>query len=124
MVLDLKRPRLGWSLPIIGMLLLIGITACASRAGFRAARPHVAVADSACEFTLDDLTGRPHDFAQHTGKVLLIVNVASKCGFTGQYAALQSLYEKYRDRGLVIIGVPANDFLWQEPGSNAQIAQF
>ena len=71
-----------------------------------------------------DIAGKPHPLAQHQGKVLLIVNVASKCGYTGQYAALQSLYEKYRDRGLVIIGVPANDFLWQESGSNDQIATF
>jgi glutathione peroxidase len=82
------------------------------------------VADSVFEFTLNDIKGQPHDFAQYRGKVLLIVNVASKCGYTGQYAALQALYEKYRERGLVIIGVPANDFLWQESGNNEQIAQF
>jgi glutathione peroxidase len=106
------------------MVAALGLSACASRAERRAAKPHVHVADSAFEFALDDIHGKPYDFAQHTGKVLLIVNVASKCGFTPQYKALQALDEKYRERGLVIIGVPANDFLWQEPGDNDQIAQF
>jgi glutathione peroxidase len=58
------------------------------------------------------------------GKVLLIVNTASKCGFTSQYEGLQKIYEKYRSQGLEIIGVPCNQFLFQEPGSNAEIKKF
>jgi glutathione peroxidase len=58
------------------------------------------------------------------GRALLVVNTASKCGFTGQYAGLQRLYEAYRDRGLVVIGVPSNDFGGQEPGGEADIAAF
>ncbi|MSP53049.1 MAG: glutathione peroxidase [Gammaproteobacteria bacterium] len=58
------------------------------------------------------------------GKVLLIVNTASKCGFTKQYADLEALYNKYKDRGLVVLGVPSNDFGGQEPGSDAQIQEF
>lgn len=58
------------------------------------------------------------------GQVMLIVNVASRCGFTGQYAGLQKLYETYKDRGLVVLGFPANDFLRQEPGTNQEIAEF
>jgi glutathione peroxidase len=96
----------------------IGITACGSRG------QHVPVAASVHGFTLTDIAGQPHPLAQYRGRVLLIVNVASKCGFTGQYAGLQALHDRYRERGFVIIGVPANDFLWQEPGSNEQIAQF
>jgi glutathione peroxidase len=60
----------------------------------------------------------------YKGQVMLIVNVASRCGFTGQYAGLQKLYETYKERGLTVLGFPANDFLGQEPGSNAEIAQF
>ncbi len=120
----LPRTITGWSLLVAIVAVLVGITACVSRAEARAARPHVHVADSAFEFTLDDIHGKPYDFSQHSGKVLLIVNVASKCGFVGQYEGLQKLYERYRERGLVIIGVPANDFLWQEPASNGEIAQF
>lgn len=55
---------------------------------------------------------------------MLIVNVASRCGFTGQYAGLQKLFETYKDRGLVVLGFPANDFKGQEPGTNEEIAQF
>lgn len=61
---------------------------------------------------------------QYQGKVVLFVNVASKCGYTPQYKGLQSLYEKYQDQGLVIIGVPANEFGGQEPGSDEEIAKF
>ncbi len=61
---------------------------------------------------------------QYKGKVLLIVNTASKCGFTGQYEGLQDLFETYEGKGLLVLGFPANDFLHQEPGTNGQIAQF
>lgn len=76
------------------------------------------------DFTVADIDDKPVALSTFRGKVLLIVNVASKCGFTGQYAGLQKLYETYRDRGLVILGFPSNDFLWQEPGSNAEIKSF
>jgi glutathione peroxidase len=76
------------------------------------------------DFTMKKIDGSVTPLAEYKGKVLLIVNVASKCGFTGQYAGLQKLYETYRDRGLVILGFPANDFLRQEPGTNQEIAQF
>jgi len=82
------------------------------------------VASSIYDFTIKDIDGNDVGLATFKGKVVMVVNVASKCGFTGQYAGLQALYEKYKDRGLVILGFPANDFLWQEPGSDSEIKQF
>ena len=68
--------------------------------------------------------GAPASLAEHKGKVVLVVNVASKCGLTPQYEGLEALYRKYRDRGFVITGFPANDFAGQEPGTNAEIQAF
>ena len=81
-------------------------------------------ASSVHEFTLDSIEGQPAPLAAYKGKVLLLVNVASKCGFTPQYTALESLYEKYKDQGLVVIGFPANNFMSQEPGTNEEIKAF
>ncbi len=81
-------------------------------------------ASSIHEFTMNDIDGKPFDFSKLKGKAVLLVNVASKCGYTKQYAGLETLYRKYKDRGLVIVGVPANDFGSQEPGSDAEIKQF
>ncbi len=79
---------------------------------------------SVLDYTVKDIDGNDYDLAQLKGKVVLIVNVASKCGFTKQYAGLQKLYETYKDRGLVVVGFPANNFNGQEPGSSEQIKQF
>lgn len=68
--------------------------------------------------------GSQTTLAEYAGKVILLVNVASKCGLTPQYDGLQALYARYRDRGLVIAGFPSNDFLRQEPGTDAEIQQF
>ena len=76
------------------------------------------------EFTLNSIDGQPTSLAQFKGKVALIVNVASRCGFTPQYAGLEALYNKYKDRGFVVLGFPANNFLWQEPGTNEEIKAF
>jgi glutathione peroxidase len=76
------------------------------------------------DVSIGALLGGPADLAQYRGKTMLIVNVASKCGLTPQYESLQRLYERYRDRGLVVIGVPCNQFGGQEPGTALQIADF
>lgn len=70
------------------------------------------------------INGKTVKLAQYKGKTLLIVNTASKCGFTGQYDGLQNLYERYANKGLVILGFPSNDFMKQEPGTNEEIASF
>ncbi len=75
-------------------------------------------------FTMETINGEAKPLSDYKGKTLLIVNVASKCGFTPQYAGLEKLYERYKDRGLVVLGFPANNFLGQEPGSNPEIKSF
>jgi len=70
------------------------------------------------------IDGTPQTLGPYRGRVMLIVNVARKCGFTSQYAGLESLYKEYKDRGLVVLGFPCNQFLKQEPGSDAEIRQF
>jgi glutathione peroxidase len=76
------------------------------------------------DFTANTLTGQPKPLADYRGKVLLIVNTASRCGFTPQYAGLQALHEEYAGRGLVVMGFPSNQFGQQEPGDSNEIAAF
>ena len=76
------------------------------------------------DFTLNAIDGQPTALSSFQGKVVLLVNVASRCGYTPQYTALQSIYEKYKDRGFVIVGIPANNFGGQEPGTNQEIKTF
>lgn len=76
------------------------------------------------DFVVKDISGQDFSFSQFKGKKVLVVNTASKCGFTPQYAGLQELYDQYKDKGLVIIGFPANNFAKQEPGSDADIQEF
>ncbi len=96
--------------PFLGALLLM------SSAAFAASSVH--------EFTMDAINGTLTPLASFKGKVMLVVNVASQCGYTYQYEGLQALYMKYKDQGLVIVGFPANNFGGQEPGSNAEIGAF
>src|SRR4029077_11068023 len=81
-------------------------------------------ASSVYDFTLNSIDGAATPLSSFKGKVVLLVNVASKCGYTPQYAGLEKLYETYKDKGFVIVGVPANNFGAQEPGSNEEIKTF
>jgi glutathione peroxidase len=88
-----------------------------------------ATGEAACpavlNYTFNRLqTGKPESLCQFRGKVLLIVNTASYCGYTHQYEALEALYRRYKSRGLVVVGFPSNDFGAQEPGTNQEIAEF
>lgn len=76
------------------------------------------------DFTVTSIDGSPVPLSQYKGNVLLIVNVASKCGHTPQYKGLEALYEKYRERGFMVLGFPANNFLGQEPGTDGEIKSF
>ncbi len=94
----------------IGSLLLIAMSATAG--------------NNIYDFTMKDIDGKATPLKSLEGKVVLFVNVASQCGYTPQYAGLESLYQKYKGQGLVLVGVPANNFGSQEPGTDAEIKQF
>ena len=78
----------------------------------------------ALDFKMESLEGKPVELKQYAGKVVLIVNVASECGLTGQYEGLQKISEKYKDKGLAVLGFPCNQFGTQEPGSSQEISEF
>ena len=93
----------------------IGIVALASAAS---------AGQSAHEFEFTSIDGTPLPLSEFRGKAVMVVNTASQCGFTGQYTGLQQLYESYKSRGFVVLGVPSNDFGGQEPGSESEIKAF
>lgn len=116
----MKHLRLFWLLCglIIGMSFMI----MHAHAANTPALP--ATADAVYRFSFTSLSGQPMPLVDYQGKVLLIVNTASACGLANQFAALQKLFMAYKDAGLVVIGVPSNDFGNQEPGNAAQIQEF
>ncbi len=114
-------------LGIVSVLVGLGTLGSSPRA--QADTPTHAKADiqggaDVLDHTLDRIDGTPQALSDYRGQVALIVNVASKCGLTPQYDGLEALYEEYKAQGFVVLGFPANDFAGQEPGSNAQIADF
>jgi glutathione peroxidase len=106
----------------IAVTLLVAIGVVASCRAAEAGPPTGATSPLA--FTLTRNDGTPYPLEQHRGQVLLIVNTASKCGFTPQYDGLQALFTTYQAKGLVVIGQPSNDFLSQDPGTDSEIAAF
>lgn len=88
-----------------------------------AALPAAAACPALLDHRMSSLKGEPTDLCQYAGKVVLVVNTASYCGYTGQYEGLESLFQKYKGRGFVVLGVPSNDFA-QEPGPDEQVADF
>jgi glutathione peroxidase len=105
---------------IVALGLGLGVVAATTQAGEKGDKKVPAVLN----FKMTGLDGKEVDLAQYQGKVVLFVNVASKCGYTPQYEPLQALYSKYEKDGLVIIGVPCNQFGKQEPGTEKEIAEF
>ena len=93
-------------------------------AALAAALPAAGACPALLDYRFSSLQGKPADLCQYAGKVVLVVNTASYCGYTSQYRGLEALYQKYRGQGLVVLGVPSNDFGGQEPGSNEQVADF
>jgi glutathione peroxidase len=89
-----------------------------------AAMPAAAACPALLDRNMNDILDKPRSLCEYAGKVVLVVNTASQCGYTPQYEGLEALYRKYRDRGLVVLGFPSNDFGGQEPGSNQEIAAF
>jgi len=98
--------------------ILLMAAACVAAVAFAGA------AKSLYDIPLKDIDGKDASLKRYKGKVILVVNVASKCGLTPQYSALEQVYKKYKDKGLVIAGFPCNDFAGQEPGTNDEIKQF
>ncbi len=106
---------------ILGVIILIPIITSSM---FSKEDQKGVVMKSIYDFTMKDIDGKEVKMENYKGKVMLIVNVASKCGFTSQYEGLQKIYLQYKERGLEILGFPANNFLGQEPGTNEEIKQF
>ena len=101
---------------LIALLMMTGITGATAKEG-------ESQESSVLGFTMRSIDGTDIPLSAYSGKVILLVNVASKCGYTPQYKDLEELYLKYKDRGLVILGFPANNFGSQEPGTDAEINQ-
>jgi glutathione peroxidase len=89
-----------------------------------AALPAAAACPALLDHRMSSLQGEPADLCRYAGQVVLVVNTASRCGYTDQYRGLEALYQRYRERGFVVLGVPSNDFGGQEPGTDAQVADF
>ena len=96
----------------------------AAAALFSAALPAAAACPALLDQRLSTLQGKPDDLCRYSGQVVLVVNTASYCGYTKQYEGLEALYQKYKGKGLVVLGFPSNDFGQQEPGTNQEVADF
>jgi glutathione peroxidase len=109
------------------VILALGLTAAAFAVGAAPRTQNAApaaAAPAALKFKMKDIDGKEVDLSQYAGKVVVMVNVASKCGYTPQYTDLEAIFNKYKDQGLVVLGFPANEFGQQESGSDSEIKEF
>jgi glutathione peroxidase len=111
-------------LPCLALALTVACSTSTPKLAASAGDPASASPEAFFDLEVRTLDGRPQDLGEFRGKVVLVVNTASKCGLTPQYEKLQELYETYAERGLVVLGFPCNQFLWQEPGTPDEIATF
>jgi glutathione peroxidase len=126
--MPLSRPTCSWKVLVFGLVAGLGLGAIemgfgsvdAAEQGARMAAKAATVYD----FTLNDIDGKPVSLSQYKGKVVMLVNTASLCGNTPQYADLEKMYETYKDKGFEILAFPANNFGQQEPGTNEEIKGF
>jgi len=130
--MDLRVPRAGQrvrrgaaALLVAAFVELAGATAAPAETQPTGAGGGAPPAETfVLDYQMNRIDGTPQNLADYRGQVLLLVNVASKCGLTPQYEGLEALYDRYKDRGFAVLGFPANDFAGQEPGSDGQIADF
>ncbi len=108
----MTRTMLIWSLGSAALMMLLAVNSQGK------------AADSVLDFQAKDIDGKPVDLSEYKGEVLLIVNTASRCGYTPQYEGMQAIYSKYADQGFKVLAFPANEFGAQEPGTDAQIKEF
>ena len=120
--MDLKKKLI---LPVAALIIFIGLMIVqAKNRGTDMSQTKPLTEKSIYDFIMKDIDGQDIKMDQYRGKVLLIVNVASKCGYTKQYEGLQKIYLKYRNQGFLVLGFPANNFLSQEPGTDEEIKTF
>jgi len=121
-----SRSRAAMAFGLVAMLALAtAVTTPSHGAGATATAAGNPGCPALLQHTFNSLqTGRPQSLCQYQGKVVLVVNTATYCGYTHQYEGLEALYRKYKDRGLVVLGFPSNDYGSQEPGTNKEIAEF
>ncbi|ULA57895.1 MAG: Hydroperoxy fatty acid reductase gpx1 [Nitrospira sp.] len=127
--MPISRPTCSWKVLVLGLIAGLGLGAIEMGLGsVDAAEQGVtrmaAKASTVYDFTLNDIDGKPVSLSQYKGKVVMLVNTASLCGNTPQYADLEKMYETYKDKGFEILAFPANNFGQQEPGSNEEIKGF
>jgi glutathione peroxidase len=129
MIMLMRGSTCTWKMLVGGLILGLGLGLLiwaerVGAAGQQGAIPMAATGSSIYDFTLDDIDGQPVSLSRYKGKVVMLVNTASFCGNTPQYADLEKMYETYKDRGLEVLAFPANNFGQQEPGTNQEIKGF
>ena len=118
------RNNLFLSYAVVTMLMFTAVSCDARSSNASASMAQAASNKSIYDFTMKDIDGKMVPLSAYKGKIVVIVNTASQCGLTGQLSEIESFYKKYKDKGIVVLGFPANDFLGQEPLNDAEIKSF